>query len=268
MSLLVDIATNALDPAYAEAAARRAAGTSRPTATRLGRRGLLVALLLVAGLLLTSAAVQAHLRAPAAARARDALIREVQAQSRETDRLAAQLAALRTSTTATRDRLLAASASGQALSGQVAALEQAVGTVAVTGPGLQVRLADAPPAADGTSRIQDRDLQEVINALWTAGAEAIAVNGERVTAETAIRSAGEAILVDLRPVTSPYVVDAIGDPVGLETAFGGSTTAARFHTYVQLYGIGFGYRRMTHLALPAASSVELRYAVPAPGGTK
>ena len=48
----------------------------------------------------------------------------------------------------------------------------------------------------------DRDLQVIVNGLWAAGAEAIAVNGQRLTACSAIRSAGEAILVDFRPLSA------------------------------------------------------------------
>lgn len=270
MSLLVDIATNALDPGYAEAARRRVEGRPERPSGRAGRHGVVMLVLLATGLLLASAAVQARLRAPAAARARDTLVREVEQRSRDNDRLRSELETLRTRTAADRDRVLAATADGEALSARLAALEAAVGTAPVSGPGLRVRLDDAPTrnGNDGLtspSRILDRDLQDVINALWAAGAEAIAVNGQRVTAETAIRSAGEAILVDLRPLSPPYVVNATGDPVALETSFGASPTAARFRTYTQVYGIGFSYRRVDSLRLPAASTVDLRFASPAPG---
>jgi uncharacterized protein YlxW (UPF0749 family) len=274
MSLLVDIAADALDPGYAEAATRRAAAGGRPARRPLSRRGVVTAVLALTGLLLATAAVQARLRAPVATRTRDALVKEVAARTKQTQALSQQLDALRNRTAATRDRMLAVTADGEALADRLARLERVVGTAAVTGPGLQVRLDDAPAASDGsatgggTSRILDRDLQDVINALWAAGAEAVAVNDERVTAETAIRSAGEAILVDLRPLSPPYVVSAIGDPLGMETAFGASETAARFRTYVQLYGIRFSYRRASGLDLPAASTVELRQAKPAAGSSR
>src|SRR5207302_160556 len=81
------------------------------------------------------------------------------------------------------------------------------------------RRADAPPPVDpvtgrqtGTNPglVLDRDLQDVANELWHDGAEAIAINGQRLTATTTIRAAGGAILVDFRPVTAPYQVSAIG----------------------------------------------------------
>jgi uncharacterized protein YlxW (UPF0749 family) len=95
--------------------------------------------------------------------------------------------------------------------------QAAAGLAAVTGPGSVVRLADAPapidpatgrPSATEVNRVLDIDLQAVVNGLWASGAEAIAVNGQRLTATSTIRVAGNAILVDFRPVTSPYEVSA------------------------------------------------------------
>ena len=81
-----------------------------------------------------------------------------------------------------------------------------------------VTVGDAPTPSDRLTgsgkpdlgRVLDRDLQWLANALWALGAEAVAINGQRLTATSTIRTAGEAILVDFRPVTSPYEVAAIG----------------------------------------------------------
>lgn len=71
-------------------------------------------------------------------------------------------------------------------------------------------------------RINSRDIQLVVNALWSAGAEAISVNGHRMTSTSAIRFAGKAIIVDFRGLTPPYEIVAIGDPerLGEESATG------------------------------------------------
>ncbi len=129
---------------------------------------------------------------------------------------------------------------------------------------MEVELRDAPdqPGEEdlaGDGRVRDRDLQEVVNALWAAGAEAIAINGQRLSALTAIREAGEAVLVDYRPVTPPYVIRAVGDPDTVEPAFVGSATAAAFRTLGDLYGVGFAVRRRDRMTLPAAGT-RLRYA--------
>jgi uncharacterized protein YlxW (UPF0749 family) len=257
MSLLVDLSSNSLDPGYAAAAARRVAGAATDR-----RR---IPLLLVGGVLaatavLVVAAVQARGHAPAATRSRAALVADVERQSRAVAALEVEVNRLRARTEALRDRSLAGSSAGAAITAQVRAAELAAGTLAVTGPGVRVVVSDQRGGEH--NRVQDRDLQAVVNALWAAGAEAIAVNGERLTAQSAIRQAGDAILVDLAPVSSPYVVEAVGAPVGLDHGFGVSAAAARMRGYAQLYGLGFRYSRAKALRLPAAAEEPLRFARP------
>jgi uncharacterized protein YlxW (UPF0749 family) len=254
MSLLVDIATQALDPGYADAAARRAdsGDADGPTRPRLAVVGVLAATLLV-----VIAAVQAHRHAPGAARSRDALVSQVRAQSRGIDQLQSRLDRLRSETTGLRDAALASSSAGERLSSRLAAEELAAGTLAVTGPGLRVTLDDS---ADGENQVLDRDLQSAVNALWAAGAEAVAVDGQRMTAQSAIRQAGQAILVNFEPVTAPYELEAVGDPVALETSFASSQAASRLRAYEQLYGLRFHYARADSLTLPPAPGLTLRYA--------
>jgi uncharacterized protein YlxW (UPF0749 family) len=112
--------------------------------------------------------------------------------------------------------------------------------------------------------VLDRDLQAVANALWAAGAEAIAINGQRLGPLTSIRQAGEAVLVNFVPIRSPYRISAVGDPVGVETAFAASAAAARMRGYAQLYGLTFSYRRAGRLLLPALATEALRDARPGP----
>ena len=83
----------------------------------------------------------------------------------------------------------------------------------------------------------DRDLQIIVNGLWAAGAEAIAINGERLTTLSAIRSAGQAILVDFRPLVPPYVVEAIGDPAHLQAGFATDMAGAYVQSLRDNYGI-------------------------------
>jgi uncharacterized protein YlxW (UPF0749 family) len=109
------------------------------------------------------------------------------------------------------------------------------------------------------SRVLDVDLQAVVNALWAAGAEAVAVNGQRLTTMSTIRTAGGAILVDFRPVTSPYEVAAIGPP-DLEQRFGRSATAGAMADLARRYGLGYSTRSEGKLNLPAAPGTSLRYA--------
>ena len=93
------------------------------------------------------------------------------------------------------------------------------------------------------------------------------MNGQRLTASSAIRQAGDAILVNFTPVTAPYRVEAIGDPVSVETEFAGSRSAGQMRSYSQLYGLRFDYSRQNSLRLPAAAEETLRYARPVPSPT-
>jgi uncharacterized protein YlxW (UPF0749 family) len=138
---------------------------------------------------------------------------------------------------------------------------------------MQVTMDNAPPATDsdpvgGSAEVaepgivQDGDLQLVVNALWASGAEAISINGQRIGATTAIRQAGQAILVDLRPVAAPYVVSAIGDPQELRNGFLRSPEASLLVKLTTDYGVVFTYARADDLHLPAGTAAELRSARP------
>lgn len=269
MSLLVDIETSALDPAYAEASRGKRGEGGGGALRRRASGGTVALLLVITGLLVATTVVQARLRAPAAERTRSALERDIRRESDQVDALSRELEQLRTSTTRARNDALTATTTGAALAAQLDRLEAAVGETPVAGAGLRVRLDDAPepqqnPVAGDqpadTSRILDRDVQDVVNELWSGGAQAIAVNGIRLSAQTAIRSAGQAVLVDFQPLSPPYEVTAIGDPVALDTSFGASQTASRLRTYAQAYGIRFSYKRVSKASVPAAGSTSLRYA--------
>jgi uncharacterized protein YlxW (UPF0749 family) len=151
--------------------------------------------------------------------------------------------------------------------------ELAAGALPVSGPGLLVTLADAEPDADedpvgGTTeadprgQVRDGDLQLVVNALWASGAEAVSINGQRLGPTTAIRFAGDAVLVDFRPVTNPYLVSAIGDPATLRSRFLASPEVNALAVISETYGLRFEFAQEDELSLPAGSPPELRSAVP------
>jgi len=95
-------------------------------------------------------------------------------------------------------------------------------------------MSDEPDGGPG--RVLDRDLQSVTNALWSVGATAIAINGIRLTSTTAIRSAGEAILVDYRPLALPYLITAVG-PADLDVRLAESPEGSALRSLRQQYGI-------------------------------
>jgi uncharacterized protein YlxW (UPF0749 family) len=157
------------------------------------------------------------------------------------------------------------------LANQLKQLEGSTGVGPVTGPGVVVTVTDGNKDNDQSNslwRVQDTDLQGVVNALWSIGAEAIAVDGQRLSPVSTIRAAGGAILVDLQPVSSPYEITAIGDPKRLPQAFNKSPAAVQLRSYNRQYGITLKIAAADALNLPAAMSPNLRFAkAPAPVGS-
>lgn len=105
----------------------------------------------------------------------------------------------------------------EALGHQLEQLRQLAGLVPVVGPGVVVELHDSPhplrPGDDpNTVILHYTDLVGVINELWASGAEAVAVNGERVIASTGLNCVGTTILCNIKRVAPPYRIAAIGDP--------------------------------------------------------
>ena len=267
MSLLTNLIEHSLDEGYAEAAARRAAGDAPPS-----RPGwMLAAGLVMIGALLATAALQVRDRAPSLAQARDALTGEIEQRTAAADRLETDLRELRESVAAAREDALGLTSTGSELAATLTGLEVATGAGAVQGPGLVIHLEDSddadtgdgsdPRAGDAGSegRVTDRDLQTVVNEVWAAGAEAVAINGQRLTSLSAIRSAGEAILVDFSPLSPPYDLVAVGNSDAMQRriveGFGGS--------YLQVlrnYGIEYTVKTRDSVRLPAAAGLPVRYA--------
>lgn len=261
MSLMRELVTHALDDGYVAAAARKGANQGR---SRRGLSGTLVVLALL-GLLLTVAATQTRQAAPAVAKEKAELLERIKAEAALNDSLRERANALREEVTALQNEVLASTESGQNLSDRLATLDLYAGTSRVEGPGLRITIDDAPvddvadpSAADG--RILDIDLQQVVNGLWWAGAEAIAINGERLTSVTAIRGADRSITVDYRPLARPYVVEAIGDPKTLEARFAESPGGEWLRNLHAVHHIRLETEAVDKLTLPPDSGTKLRYA--------
>lgn len=259
MTLLNEVMRQPLDPSYAAAARRRAAGESG-TPRPLAMVALLV-LAVVLGLVTAGAAVQLRAPQPAMLAARTLLEDEilhrrdqVEAKAAENTALQAAIDELRNSALETADPAMLETLQRDSIT---------TGTVAVRGPGLTITVEDGATAAqDPKALVQDTDLQLVVNALWAAGAEGIAINGQRLTTTTAIRSAGSAILVDLVGVSGPYEVVAIGDRNGLETGFARSSAMQRLEGFASTYGIKTTLTGHDDLTLPAGTPAVLYSARP------
>lgn len=264
---VTELFRNPLDPGYAQAAARRGKGGGPSRASRLGGFSARSVALAAAGFLLAIAYHQTVAAHPQANQIRTNLVNDVKARQAETDAMQKRADDLRDQVTRQREAALAGTDTGA-----LRALEAGAAVVRVRGGGVQVRLVDAPNQVDPVTgkatrnlgKVQDRDLQLVCNELWHDGAEAIAVNGERLTATSTIRTAGETILVDFRPIMSPYQVDAIG-PGDLDKTFSGSATGQLFRDLVTDYHMQVSVKSQRSLTLPAAADPQLHFATPVPG---
>jgi len=130
------------------------------------------------------------------------------------------------------------------------------GMTGLTGPGLAVTLDDsaldeAPEGDLNNLVIHEQDLQAVINALWAGGAEAMDVNGQRILATTAIRCAGNTLLLHGSVYSPPYVIRAIGDDVALQAALDRDPVVASFRVAARQYQLGFSEVSDRSLSLPA-----------------
>ncbi|SEO86221.1 DUF881 domain-containing protein [Trujillonella endophytica] len=276
-SLLDQVLAETLDPAYTRAARERE-GRPEPGPGRRRAGQVAVALVMVAAGLL--AAVTYHLTAAGAEgrqEIRAALVDDIGDAEDVSDALVADLEQARADVDSAREAALAASDEGQEALRALDEAEQMAGTVPVTGPGLLVTLADAEADAeddpvggdaepDPRNRIRDDDIQVVVNALWVAGAEAVSINGQRLSPTTAIRFAGEAVLVDFRPVTNPYEISAIGDPDTLRSRFLTVPEVIALAGASDSFGLRFDFGERESLSLPAGRTPELRSATAVPDG--
>jgi uncharacterized protein YlxW (UPF0749 family) len=291
MSLLLDLMANAVDEGYADAASRKAgrtaladavlpdetvaddgapptvAPTTGPSNSWVPSRTTVAAavVLALAGALFATAAVDTHRGNAAAQRDRRQLVQQAKLQTTTVDSLQQQLTTLRTQVNDARTRALSVNDRGGVLLTQIKNLEPVDGVVAVEGTGVRVVLDDSPASRaagnDGSGVILDSDLQLAVNGLFIAGAQAISINGQRLTTQTAIREAGGAILVDYRPLSPPYTIDAIGPPT-VGATFQSGQTAQLFVTEHQLYGLGFTVEDHQRLTLPSAANLVVHYAQP------
>jgi uncharacterized protein YlxW (UPF0749 family) len=221
----------------------------------------IAAVLLATGLLFAVSLTSTRRSAPELSRQRTAVEAQIAARTREVDGLVAARARLRQQIIAARGVAATADVQGRAAAALVARLDPSTGAADVVGPGVTVRLAN-PRGSGGAHLITDRDLAQVVNVLWGHGGEAVAVNGVRLTARSAIRSAGDAILVSFRPLSPPYTVAAIGSSDALAAGFANSAVAARLQTAAAVYGGSVSVTSVDHVQLAAGSGLSIAVAKP------
>lgn len=253
MDLLNDILEQAVDPGYAAAASKN----PRPRRHRLG----LFVVMAVVGTLVAVSAVQSLRAAPAIEQQRTDLIAEVQHGNDRIEDQRARIAELQAETDEQRRHLLAGDEAAADNTDRIEALAPTAGAVAMSGPGLVIVVDDATAErADGLNRVLDSDLQLLVNGLWRSGAEAVAINGQRITTKTAIRSAGEAITVNYRSLSGPYTLTVIGPDEGFDAGFLRSPEGRLWTDLHEHYGLRFDVQRNRRVQVPAESSLVVRHA--------
>jgi len=250
---------------------RRAGAVLAPRPGRRRRWSVLVpAIAALAGLLFTTSA-----RTAAGTNLRDdrrpelaKLIGEGRVRVEQAESIAAALRAQIDQTTARR-----AGSDGQIAeqAGRATRARPDAGFTAVHGPGLAVRLDDAPRRPGGALPagarpddvvVHQQDVQSVVNALWTGGAEAMVIMGIRVISTSAVRCVGNTLLLHGRVFSPPFEIKAIGDPDRMRAALDADAGVGAFRDAAEVFGLGYTVAQHIDVVAPAyAGSVTLDHAV-------
>ena len=267
-SLLRSLLSDHLDPGYAAAAEAKAAGRRR-TWWQAWSWQICGALVIAA--VFAAAVAQARSTAPGVRETQQVLSGSVKSAENATNDAAARRDALAGQVDVERRSRLEGDERGQQLLGTLDQANFAAAVTAVIGPGLTVTVTDPGMSKDlsdvskervaGSQQvILDRDLQLVVNSLWVSGAEAVSVGGVRIGPNVTIRQAGGGILVDNQPISSPYVILAIGPPHTMAEVFDRSPGLQRLRLLETSYGVGVNVSSGDGLTLPAGSIREVNFA--------
>ncbi len=272
LPLLTLITQQSLDEDYLHAAERRAAAPLPddagpddvpPDHGEPGRglgRGT-VAVVVGFGLLVSVAFVQNSRQSDVDSASRTTLIERIDAQRARVDGIQQDLVDLRESNADLQSLLTRSAEDEQAVESRLRRLQVQTGFVPVRGEGVRV-VVENDPGADPVQRVSDLDLTLLVNGLWTAGAEAVSVNGQRLTALSAIRTSGDPIEVNSVGVASPYTVLAVGDSAGLQASFFDTSSGLAFDALSRRYAFTYEIQGDDGLSLPAgpARFLRLRFA--------
>jgi uncharacterized protein YlxW (UPF0749 family) len=195
-----------------------------------------------------------------------------QLQQRQ-DELKAQILDLRDQIQATEHAGEGSAQLVRQLNDQLQEARIAAGLIPLTGTGIVLQLEDsqepvAPGANEADYLVGARDLRSVVEELWAAGAEAVAINSERMTPTSAVIDVGPSILVNAAYLAGPYQVTALGpeDLYARLSASPGFVDLIR--TRAQGFGIQVSIAEPDAVDIPAfAGTVTLRYAHPEPSAS-
>jgi uncharacterized protein YlxW (UPF0749 family) len=256
MPLLTRITQQSFDEDYIHVAERRREQGRPPARPKGGSHRTAAVVVAVFGIMVATAAVQASREAGVNSQSRSTLVEQISARSDDVSRKQSRIVRLRSTNVSLGERLAAVTRTDAAAGTRVQRLETATGFGAVTGEGVKIVVDDAP-GGDVTQLVRDEDLALLTDGLWNAGAEAISVNGQRLSALSSIRNVGITIKVNSRAVSPPYTVKAIGDAATLQARLLESTHGQEFYSLVDQLGFGFDVHNEDSLSLPAAPLRQL-----------
>jgi len=131
---------------------------------------------------------------------------------------------------------------------RAAELAAEAGMDEVHGPGLVVTLQDAQRDANGRFPrdaspddlvVHQQDIQAVLNALWSAGAEAIQMQDQRIIGTSVPRCVGNTLLLNGRTYSPPYTITAIGNAAAMQAALAAAPLVILYKQYVVRFGLGY-----------------------------
>lgn len=258
VGLLKQVMSHTLDADY-QAVADRRGSAARPDVTGT-RVGLMVVLVLF-GVMVGVSALETEQDRPRVTAERAALIQQINQRQARYDDLREVISDVSQQVTRLQSAVAAeVEASGTAGS-RIATLGIEAGTLAATGPGAVVTVDDAPDtSATVGGTILDTDLRQLVNALWQSGAEAIAINGHRLSTLSSIRFAGQAITVDYRSISPPYVVSVIGNPDTLPARLIETDGGRMWQGLEANFGIAFDVTTAERVTVPPDPRDRLVYA--------
>lgn len=196
----------------------------------------------------------------------DELMNDLKKEREKNEILQKQLSAYENDIAQYREDMEQSSGYSKFLADQLKRAEISAGMSELTGPGVMVSLSDvnkrkaAEFDSSAATLIHDEDIRRIVNELWSAGAEAISINGSRIITTTAIRCVGPTVLINDKKMAPPYVISAIGNPEQLEAALnlnGGVIDNLR------IWDFEIGISKSEKLTVPKYDGViSQKYAVP------
>ncbi len=254
--LLTLITARSMDEDYAHVAQKRAfAGDARPRAVRPHWSSFLAIAAL--GVMAAVVAVQTDREAPANELSRAALVQQIDTRSDDVRALQADVARLtRFNASVASNSTRTQTELGDAET-RVRRAELTTGFSAVHGPGVRITV-DNRPGDEVDGEVLDEDLATLVDGLFEAGAEAVAINDQRVNALGGIRNTNRAVHVNGRPVNAPYTVSAIGDPRTLQARLVETSQGQQWFGRVNNFGFVYEAENVDDIRLPAAPERVLR----------